>query len=574
MTRWLWVIALGAVLGGCGGGGGSVPVDESRPNPVPVVVPGPDPGPAVTMPPSMPTGLGLAAGTRQFQFTWNPVADATAYRIWEDLDGPGPGADVELGAPGATATQVRAMPVLVSRINAQYRVQACNAAGCSAKSPPAAAPALTPAIGYLKASNTAAGHQFGTSMALSADGGTLVVGAPSEGGSGAAYVFVRAGDGSWAQQALLKASNAGAGDLFGRAVAVSADGSKVAVGAPEERSNASGIDGNQADNSAAFSGAAYVFGRDAAGAWVQQAYVKSAPSRADAEFGYSLSLSGDGNVLAVGARDDSLVPGTIVGAAFVFRFAAGAWAQEAVIRPPIVDEMRFGEGLALSSDGTTLVAGAPLEEGDGTGVDPDVNTPSGTRRGAVFVYVHAGGGAWTQQAFLKAPTPASLFLGAEVAVSADGHTVVAGSRGVNAVHVYSRSGTTWSHQAGLQGSNTETTDQFGRSMALSGDGNRLVVGADLERSNAVGLNGNEANNSASEAGAAYLFVRSAGTWSQAGYLKPSLTRAGAHFGFAAALSRDGSTLAISARDEASSATGYGGNEADSTAPNSGAVYLY
>lgn len=575
MKRWLGTFALGAVLAGCGGGTPAFDTSGSETNRVQVAPPGPagPGGTPVATPPATPTGLGLAAGTRQFQFTWNPVADATEYRIFEDLDGAGPGAETELGSPAAAVTQVRAMPVLVSRTNAQYRVQACNAAGCGAKSAPAAAPALTPAIGYLKASNTAANHQFGTSMALSADGGTLVVGAPYEGGSGAAYVFVRADDGSWAQQALLKASNADAGDLFGRAVAVSADGGKVVVGAPEERSNASGIDGNLSDNSAPYSGAAYVFARGAGGTWTQQAYVKSAPSRSHAEFGYSLGLSGDGTVLAVGARDDSPV-GFNVGAAFVFRLSAGVWTQEATIRPPLANEMRFGEGIALSSDGTTLLAGAPLEQGAGIGVDPDMNVLGLTRRGAVFVYAHAGGGTWTQQAYLKPTTPIAQFLGAEVALSADGHTVVAGARGVDAVHVFSRSGTTWSHQALLQGSNSENGDQFGRSMALSGDGNRMVVGADQERSNAPGFNGNQANNSLSAAGAAYLFVRTGTHWTQQAYLKPAAPRANARFGFATALSRDGSTLAVSARDESSAATGYGGNEADATATNAGAVYLY
>ena len=107
---------------------------------------------------------------------------------------------------------------------------------------------------YLKASNTADYQAFGTAVATSGD--TVIVGAPVESNSGAAYVFTRGG-GVWSQQAYLKASNTGAGDSFGWALAVS--GGTLVVGAFSEDSNARGVNGNQADNSAPDSGAAYVF---------------------------------------------------------------------------------------------------------------------------------------------------------------------------------------------------------------------------------------------------------------------------------------------------------------------------
>ena len=129
---------------------------------------------------------------------------------------------------------------------------------------------------YIKASNTGAGDVFGHSVALSADGNTLAIGAINEessvtgvGGaqsdngavdSGAVYVFARTGA-SWAQQAYVKASNTGMGDLFGFAVALSADGNTVAVGARFEDSSSTGVGGNQSDNSAGTSGAVYVLAR-------------------------------------------------------------------------------------------------------------------------------------------------------------------------------------------------------------------------------------------------------------------------------------------------------------------------
>jgi hypothetical protein len=104
---------------------------------------------------------------------------------------------------------------------------------------------------YLKASNTGQGEGFGTSVAL--DGDTLAVGAPN---SEAVYVFTRTG-GDWSQQAYVKASNTGTSDEFGTSVALAGD--TLAVGAPLEASAVTGVNGNQADNSAFGSGAVYVY---------------------------------------------------------------------------------------------------------------------------------------------------------------------------------------------------------------------------------------------------------------------------------------------------------------------------
>jgi len=129
---------------------------------------------------------------------------------------------------------------------------------------------------YVKASNPRAGAQFGFSAALSADGSTLAVGSPMEEGAatgvngnqddhsmfsaGAVYVYVR-GSGGWSQQAYIKASNPGPDDQFGFGVSLSADGNTLAVSAPYEDSAATGINGDQADNSMANSGAVYLFSR-------------------------------------------------------------------------------------------------------------------------------------------------------------------------------------------------------------------------------------------------------------------------------------------------------------------------
>jgi hypothetical protein len=121
------------------------------------------------------------------------------------------------------------------------------------------------------------------------------------GNSGAAYVFIRSGT-TWSQQAYLKASNTGAGDLFGNAVGVSGD--TVVVGAWQEDSNATGVDGNQANESEFAAGAAYVFVRAGGGTnWTQQAYLKASNTGAGDAFGRSVAVSGD--TVLVGADGES-----------------------------------------------------------------------------------------------------------------------------------------------------------------------------------------------------------------------------------------------------------------------------
>ena len=82
-----------------------------------------------------------------------------------------------------------------------------------------------------------------------------------------------------------------------------------------------------------------------------------------------------------------------------------------------------------------------------------------------------------------------------------------GASEAGAVYFYTRSGTTWTQQAYVKSSNSEASDEFGSSIALSQDGKTMLVGARGEDSGAKGVNGNQADNSVRDAGAAYLFVR-------------------------------------------------------------------
>ncbi|MBK9756098.1 MAG: hypothetical protein IPO88_21900 [Nannocystis sp.] len=276
--------------------------------------------------------------------------------------------------------------------------------------------------------------------------------------------------GAWKQQAYVKASNTGAEDYFGYGVELSGDGSVLAVGAYREGSTAVGIDGDQADNSAPGAGAVYLFERDAMQVWTQRAYIKASNT----------------------SKDD--------------------W---------------FGKSLALSADGNTLAVAAPQESSAATGIDGDQADDSAQWSGAVYVFTRDAMKVWTQQAYIKASTTDALdFLG----------------------------------DAGL---------------SLSADGSVLAVAADGEASNAVGLGGDQTDNSAQFAGAVYVYRRDPmSVWTQQAYVKASNTGGGRRFGFSPALSADGGTLAVGSFGENSKATGIGGDQTDASAPLSGAVYLY
>jgi FG-GAP repeat len=472
---------------------------------------------------------------------------------------------------------------------------------------------------YLKASNTGTGDLFGSSVALSADGSTLAVGALDEdsaatgaggdqadnsvGSAGAVYVFTRRGK-AWVQQAYLKASNTGAFDRFGYSVALSADGSTLAVGAPDEASAATGINGNQADDSAWAAGAVYVFTRRGV-SWSQEAYVKASNTYEDQNFGYSVALSADGSTLAVGAPlEDSGAAGvngdqsdrslSDVGAAFVFTRSGTTWNQEAYVKASNPDlRSVFGCSVALSADGSTLAVGALWDDSAATGIDGDQADRSAADAGAAYVFTRSGT-VWSQEAYVKASnTGADDRFGFQVALSANGSTLAVSalyedsaatgvggdqaddtSEAAGAVYVFARSGTAWSQAAYVKASNTGEVDFFGYGVALSGDGAVLAVGAPFEDSAATGIGGDQADDSAQSAGAVYVFARSGTTWSQAAYVKASNTGMFDSFGWSVALSASGSTLAVGATGEDSAATGVGGDQADNSAGGSGAAYVF
>ena len=390
---------------------------------------------------------------------------------------------------------------------------------------------------HLHSSNGSSGYAFGTSVAI--DGNTLVVGSPGEASnatgingdgtnvmaptSGAAYVFALSGT-TWTQTTYIKASNTKIGAKFGSAVAVR--GTLLTVGSPGEGSSATGINGDQTDNSEAGAGAVYIF-TQGGGTWSQDAYIKASNTGLGNAFGSSVSMTA--SVVAVGSPmepssstgingNQSNKAAAGAGAAYVFAFMGTAWTQQAYVKASNTNTNQlFGTSVSLS--GTSLVVGAPGEASNGAGVNGNQADTSIPGAGAAYVFLSSGVN-WQQQAYIKATNP-------------------------------------------------DANDHFGTSVAIEND--TLLVGAAGEASSAKGINGNQADESAAGAGAVYIFARSNLIWDQQAYVKASNTDAGDGFGTSVSLGL--STFAAGAPNEASASGGLNGNQSDNSAAGAGAVYL-
>ena len=393
----------------------------------------------------------------------------------------------------------------------------------------------------LTAPNAQSGDQFGFVVALSGDGNTLAVTAPYEGGdrastaaapnngaprAGAVYVFTRSAAGAWDRNAAyLKASNAegtvpgqaDGGDQLGIALALSADGNTLVAGAWNEdgdfnsRVNVSPGNVDLSNNTAADSGAAYVFTRTAANSWMQQAYLKASNAGTGDQFGAAATISSDGSIVAIGAfhEDGSVADdgspnndhdgGEETGAAYVFARTGTAWSQQSYLKAARGARLDwFGYNVALSARGDLLAVGAPFE-----------TRHDGIKGGVVHVYSRGNNG-WSLQSDVESVetfSVASLF-GTEMAFDGNGKTLVVGAVGANVTQgqafLFVRVGSEWREQNFYTARNPDVGDQYGLSIALSADAHRLFVGAPGEAGDAGSTAGNP-NNAAPSAGAVYVY---------------------------------------------------------------------
>lgn len=405
---------------------------------------------------------------------------------------------------------------------------------------------------YIKARNGSADDAFGASIDAADE--LVVVGAPGEDSadpapdgagdderarnSGAVYVFRREGA-SFAQLARLKADMPLASEAFGKSVAVAGD--RIAVGAP----------GREA-------GAVYVFVRDGVG-FRQEARLLSAAPKSGGRFGETVAL--DGDTLVVGAIEEN-GGATSAGAAYVFVRGAMGWSSGVQLRSsrPQSDSW-FGARVAFR-DGV-IVVGATGE------------THGALTSGAAHVFVASADGGFEHDALLIASDTGPLdFMGEAVAVSHD--TIAVGAPGASpaansagAVYIFTRANGEWTRTARLTASHPGDDAAFGVRLALRGD--LLIATASQESSAASGVNPEISGTTLERSGAAYLFERRDGAWTQVAHIKADRPGAGDRYGSSVALLSD--AVILGADGEASAARGVDGEADDDGAPGSGAVYV-
>ena len=363
------------------------------------------------------------------------------------------------------------------------------------------------------------GSLQGAAVSISADGNTAIVSGYADSSfRGAAWVFTRS-NGVWSQQGGKLVSNDGVGaSEMGYYAAISADGNTAILGGYQD----SFFVGEAA-------GAAWVFARSG-GVWTQQgSKLVGTGASGFAKQGTAVSLSADGNTAIVGGYRDS----NNIGAVWIYSRSGGVWTQQGskLVGTGSVGLSFQGLSAALSGDGNTAIVGGPS---DNAGV------------GAAWVFIRSGG-EWTQQGN-KLVAVGGANQAAEVAISSDGNTAILGgprdSNNTGAAWVFTRSGGVWTQQGGkLVGKGAVGSANQG-SVSLSSDGNTAIVGGPGD---------------SSSTGAAWVFTRRNGLWTQLGDKLVGTGAVGTAIhgvgqGIAVSISSDGNTAIVGGYFD-SSATG-------------------
>ncbi|MCP4138396.1 MAG: hypothetical protein GY754_45965 [bacterium] len=259
----------------------------------------------------------------------------------------------------------------------------------------------------LTASDAAAEDYFGFSVAISSDGNSIVVGArfnDDKGeNSGSAYVYNWTGS-RWNETQKLTASDGAADDCFGIDVAVSSSGSTIVVGAYKNKDNG------------ANSGSVYIFSRSGS-SWNQTQKLLASDGAVGDRFGYRVVISSDGSTIAVGAYYDN-DNGEGSGSAYVYNWTGSSWNETKIIASDGAAGDLFGDSLAISPEGSTIVVGARYDD------------DKGERSGSVYIYNWVGS-SWDETKIIASDGTTENSFGWGVAVSSGGNSVIVGAPGVN-----------------------------------------------------------------------------------------------------------------------------------------------
>eukprot|EP00127_Corallochytrium_limacisporum_P006009 Clim_evm86s215 gene=Clim_evmTU86s215 len=354
-------------------------------------------------------------------------------------------------------------------------------------------------------------EQFGIAVSTSADGKALAVGAyrDDENGASPGNVYVYNDDfiGGWTQSQKLTPTDGAAGDYFGNAVSMSADGTRLAV-------------------SAVGASTVYVYERAARGGdFTLSQELKASDGTPFDFFGWSVSMSADGTYVVVGAA------GGTSGSVYMFQDDGGNWTQTKKLTASDGAAWDlFGCAVSISADGKRVAVGAFRDD------------DNGASSGSVYVYDDDATNGFTKLA--PSNGAAGAYFGNAVSMSDDGKRLVIGAYGSNAgalnsgsVYVYDDDGTnSWSHSLQLTAQDSGLFQFFGNALSMSGDGTHFAVGSSRDKDNGI------------RAGGVYVFKYNEGTseWNQSQKLTAEDGEPGDRFGFAVSMSNDGTFVPVGA----------------------------
>ena len=385
----------------------------------------------------------------------------------------------------------------------------------AAAAPPPGTPALHQSAELVSQPLGTDSHQ-GQDVALSADGSTLAVASVTWNLPSAVVVYVRSGD-RWLTETTLRSppTPAGQDNQWADAIAISADGDTLAVGDPRATVLVGGT-------SLGVAGVVDLFTRSGQ-TWRAAGRLVEPQPRFAGWFGKDVSLSGDGTRVAVGSSGHA--------------FIADAGSRLVQELPAPAGATSFGSSVAISPDGETVVVGA---RGGGA------HSP---RPGGAFVLVDDPVSGWIQLWHLKAqPGQEGSGFGAAVAVTDTDTVVVGGNYSHRAVSVYDRRGAALVRTARFTPQYDRQAYGLGASVAVSADGTTVVAGAPTRTAGGSIIN----------AGAGYRWVRSPGGWSWAGLLSVAHPNAYEYQGWSSTVSSNGRVVVLGAPERTSARRGHTG----------------
>ncbi len=517
--------------------------------------------------PAVPTYT-VGAGFKQLRIDVNPVAGATYYQLWFLANGNASWVKYMDTTDADPLFKVTVSAHLLDWFNARYRVAACNAEGCSSTDKFAVTGHMKETPGYFKPPAAAVDpYAYGQSPALSADGKTLAVIGGETIGTRTHSVRVNVyqkDDAGWRLTARLRPSapveantaepleNYPPDPGTPRTLAISADGTAIVLGVPREFILTPNSQGEQ--------GAVYVF-RKSGSTWTEEQ--KIGPGTIYRNFrGAKISIDATGQTLAVWKwhlHEDNPSYYFFVD---VYRHDASGWTLFKTL-PEVLQGYNINN-FVMSGDGKVLAASH--------------------NDGSIKVYVAPN---FTLSQTLTRITSARRatglginYDGSVIATETSPHDPPAGANWQTNLMAFRRGSSGWAAEPPFTYLSKQPklkvgfSDEFATSIAVSKDGKFIAVGDPLNRYVGTGALHTPVTSSSVQSGAVFVFERKPTSWELRSLIKPNVSYEGTQFGAQVAFGDNQRILAVGAAGDASAARGIDGDQADTTAPQSGALWLY